>query len=326
MTTKMKAMVFTKYGAPDGLQLVEVDKPMPKAGEVLVKVMATAVNQADHHVLSGSLRFSTGLFRPKQSILGSDIAGVVEAVGPNVTQLQVGDAVFGDLSGRGRGGFAEYVAVPEAVLVSKPANLTFPQAAAVPMTAVTALQGLRDRGELQAGERVLINGASGGVGSFAVQIAKALGAEVTAVASTCKLKMVQAIGADHVIDYKKEDFTKTGQPYDLIFDTVGNRSVAEYGRALGKNGRFVTTTFLPALLWRRRRDGKKMVNMMAQPNQKDLAYLAELLAAGQVNPVIDRCYPLAELPEALRYLAEGHAQGKVIITVAPIESPVLANR
>ena len=326
MTIKMKAMVFTKYGAPDGLQLVDVDKPTPTAGEVLVKVVATAVNQADHHFLSGSLRFSTGLFKPKQRVLGSDVAGIVEAIGFNVTQFQVGDAVFGDLSGQGRGGFAGYVAVPEEILVHKPANLTFPQAAAVPMTAVTALQGLRDKGELQAGERVLINGASGGVGSFGVQIAKVLGAEVTAVASSRKLKMVQAIGADHVIDYKKEDFSQTGQQYDLIFDTVGNRSVAEYERALGENGRFVTTTFLPALLWRRRRNGKKMVNMMAQPSQKDLAYLAELLSSGQINSVIDRCYPLAELPEALRYLAEGHAQGKVIITVAPIESPVLANR
>ncbi|MEZ4594349.1 MAG: NAD(P)-dependent alcohol dehydrogenase [Chloroflexota bacterium] len=322
----MKAMIFTKYGAPDVLQLADVDKPMPKAGEVLVRVVATAVNQADNHVLSGSLRFSTGIFKPKQPILGSDVAGVVAAVGKNVTQFRPGDAVFGDLSGRGRGGLAEFVAAPEGAWAVKPANLTFAQAAAVPMTAVTALQGLRDRGELRAGEQVLVNGASGGVGTFAVQIAKALGGVVTAVASSRKLAMVRGIGADHVIDYKKEDFSQNGQPYDLIFDTVGNRSVAEYERALGENGRFVTTTFLPALLWRSRRVGKKMVNMMAQPSQKDLAYLAEWLAAGQINPVIDRCYPLAELPEALRYLAEGHAQGKVIITVATNESPILAER
>ncbi|MEZ4593598.1 MAG: NAD(P)-dependent alcohol dehydrogenase [Chloroflexota bacterium] len=325
MRTKMKAMVFTKYGAPDRLQWVEIDKPQPKAGEVLVRVVATAVNQADLHLLSGSLRFSTGLFWPRQRILGSDVAGVVEAVAPDVTLFQVGDAVFGDLSGQGRGGFAEYVAVPAAILVGKPANLTFAQAAAVPMTAVTALQGLRDKGQLQPGERVLINGASGGVGTFAVQIARALGGVVTAVASSQKLDMVRAIGAAHVINYKKEDFTQNRQRYDLIFDTVGNRSVAEYERVLGENGRFVTTTFLPALLWRRRRDGKKMVNMLAQPSQADLAQLAELLAAGQINPVIDRCFSLAELPEALRYLAEGHAQGKVIITVAPNESSVLAD-
>lgn len=309
----MKAIVYTRYGTPDVLALQEMETPTPQANEVLVKVMATAVNQADRHVLSGSLRFSTGLFKPKQPILGSDVAGVVEAVGENVTQFQVGDAVFGDLSAQGRGGFAEYVAVPETAVAPKPTHLTFPQAAAVPMTAVTALQGLRDKGELQAGEQVLINGASGGVGTFAVQIAKALGAAVTAVASTRKINMVQAIGADHVIDYKKEDFTQTGQQFDLIFDTVGNRSVAEYERVLGENGRFVTTTFLPALLWRRGRP--KMMNLMARPARTDLQYLAQLLEAGRVVPVIDRCYPLAEVPEALRYLGKGHAQGKVIIQI-----------
>lgn len=317
MTMKMKAMIFTKYGSPDVLQLTETEMPTPKAGEVLVQVMATAVNQADNHVLSGSLRFSTGLFRPKQPILGSDIAGVVAAVGHDVTQFQVGDAVFGDLSGQGRGGFAEYVAVPEALLVPKPANLTFPQAAAVPMTAVTALQGLRDKGELQASERVLINGASGGVGTFAVQIAKALGGEVTAVASSLKLDMVQAIGADHVIDYKKEDFTQPGQRYDLIFDTVGNRSVAEYARALQPQGRFVTTTFLPGLLLRglrpAHRTSQKMVNLMAHPNPNDLLFLAGMLNSGQIVPLIDRCFPLADVPAALRYLGEGHASGKVIV-------------
>ncbi|MCB8979326.1 MAG: NAD(P)-dependent alcohol dehydrogenase [Ardenticatenaceae bacterium] len=310
----MKAMIATKYGSPEVLQLADVEKPTPKADEVLVQVVATAVNQADNHVLSGSLRFSTGIFKPKHPILGSDIAGVVAAVGKDVTQFQVGDAVFGDLSGQGRGGFAEYVAVPEAILVRKPGNLTFPQAAAVPMTAVTALQGLRDKGELQRGERVLINGASGGVGTFAVQIARALGGEVTAVASSQKLDMVRAIGADHVIDYKKEDFTQNGQQYDLIFDTVGNRLVAEYERALVGNGRFVTTTFLPALLWRR--GSPKMVNLMAHPDRTDLLYLTQLIEAGRVVPIIDRCYPLAEVPEALRYLGEGHAQGKVIIQIA----------
>lgn len=313
----MKAMVFTKYGSPDGLRLMEVEKPTPKAGEVLVKVVATAVNQADNHVLSGSLRFSTGLFKPKHPILGSDIAGVVETVGDNVTQFRPGDAVFGDLSGQGRGGFAEYVAAPETAVAPKPANLTFPQVAAVPMTAVTALQGLRDRGELRAGEQVLINGASGGVGTFAVQIAKVLGGEVTAVASSRKLKMVQAIGADHVVDYTQEDFSRSGQQYDLIFDTVGNRSVAEYARALKPQGRFVTTAFLPGLLfrgwWPANRARQKMVNLMAQPNKEDLLFLAEQLKTGRIMPVIDRCFPLAEAPAALRYLAKGHASGKVII-------------
>ncbi len=317
MSTKMKAVVFTKYGTPDVLQMAEVDKPRPKAGEVLVRVMATAVNQADNHVLSGSLRFSTGLFRPKQPILGSDIAGVVEAVGENVTQFQVGDSVFGDLSAQGRGGFAEFVAVPETAVAPKPANLTFPQAAAVPMTAVTALQGLRDKGELQLGEQVLINGASGGVGTFAVQIAKALGAEVTAVASTRKMVMVRSIGADHIIDYTQEDFTQTEQQYDLIFDTVGNLSVAEYKRALKPQGRFVTTAFLLSLLiqgpWLSLTEGKKMHNMMAKPNQKDLDVMRDLLETNQVIPIIDRCYPLSNVPEALRYLGEGHAKGKAII-------------
>ena len=314
----MKAVIYTKYGPPEGLQLAEKKRPAPKADEVLVKVVATAVNQADNHVLSGMLRFSTGLFKPKHQILGSDIAGRVEAVGQNVTQFQVGDAIFGDLSEHGRGGFAEYVTVPETAVVHKPANITFAQAAAVPMTAVTALQGLRDKGQLQPGRQVLINGASGGVGTFAVQIAKALGGEVTAVVSTGKLEMVRAIGADHVIDYTQEDFSQTRRPYDLIFDTVGNRSVAEYKRALKPEGRFVTTAFLPALVfrgrWPSKSVGKKMVNMIAKSNQEDLAYLAELMEIGKVKSVIDRCYPLNEVPEALRYLREGHAKGKVIIT------------
>jgi len=315
MTEKMKAMVFTKYGSPDVLQLLDIDKPTPKADELLVKVMATAVNRADNHVLSGSLRFSTGLFKPKQRILGSDVAGVVAAVGDNVTQFQPGDAVFGDLSGAGRGGFAEFVTAPEDVWASKPPNISYSEAAAAPMTAVTAMQGLRDKGNLQPGQRVLIHGASGGVGTFAVQIAKGLGGEVTAVVSGSKLEMVRSIGADHAIDYTQEDFSQTGQQYDLIFDTVGNRSVAEYERALVGNGRFVTTAFLPTLLWSRRNRNKKMVNMMARPNQQDLAFLAEQLAAGRIVAVIDRCFPLAEVPTALRYLAAGHARGKVIITM-----------
>lgn len=316
---EMKAVIYTKYGKPDMLQLADVEKPIPKAGEVLVEIRATAVNQADNHVLSGMLRYSTGLFKPKQQILGSDIAGVVEAVGENVTQFRVGDEVFGDLSGHGRGGFAEYVAAPESALGLKPANLSFAEAAAVPMTAVTALQGLRDMGQIQPGQQVLINGASGGVGTFAVQIAKALGGEVTAVVSTRKLDMARAIGADLVIDYTQEDFTRNGRHYDLIFDTVGNHSVAEYRQALKPDGRFVTSAFLPALViqgpWLSLTKGQKMRNMLAKPNQKDLIVIKELLEANQVRPVMDRCYPLPEVPEALRYMAEGHARGKVVITL-----------
>lgn len=309
----MKAMIFTKYGSPDELRLMDVAQPAPKANELLVQVAATAVNRADIHVLSGSLRFSTGLFRPKQRILGSDVAGVVADVGEGVTQFQVGDAVFGDLSAQGRGGLAEFVTAPAGLWALKPGNLSFAQAAAVPMTAVTALQGLRDKGNLQPGQQVLINGASGGVGTFAVQIAKVSGGEVTAVVSTRNTEMVRSLGADDVIDYTQEDFTQTGQQYDLIFDTVGNRSAAEYARALKPDGHFVTTAFLPALLWRRRSQSPKMANMMARPNQDDLVFLAELLAARKVAPVIDRCFPLAEAATALRYLAEGHARGKVVL-------------
>ena len=314
----MKAVVFTKYGSPDVLQLTDVEKPVPQAGEVLVKVLAAAVNQADNHVLSGTLRYSTGLFRPKHPILGSDIAGQVAAVGANVTRFQVGDAVYGDLSGHGRGGFAEYVAAPTAALAPKPANISFAEAAAVPMTAVTALQGLRDYGKIQPGQQVLINGAAGGVGMFAVQIAKALGGEVTAVASTGKIGMVRSIGADHTIDYTQEDFTQIGRQYDLIFDTVGNRTVAEYKRALKPQGHFVTTGFLPSLVlrgpWLSLTKGRQMQNMMAKPNQRDLDGMGELLETGQVIPIIDRCYPLSDASAALRYLGEGHATGKVIIT------------
>jgi NADPH:quinone reductase-like Zn-dependent oxidoreductase len=315
----MKAIIYTKYGTPDVLQLAEVAKPSPQAGEVLVKVMATAVNQADNHVISGMLRYSTGLFKPKQQILGSDIAGVIEAVGENVTQFQVGNEVFGDLSGQGRGGFAEYVAVPAPALALKPANLSFAEAAAVPMTAVTALQGLRDKGQLQPGQQVLINGASGGVGTFAVQVARALGGEVTAVVSTRKMEMARAIGADHVIDYTQEDFTKNRHQYDLIFDTVGNRSISDYKYALKANGYFVTCAFLPALYimgpWLSLTEGKKMSNMLAKPSQKDLAFIKNLLESGKVMPVLDKCFPLRDVPEALHYLKEGHAKGKVVVAM-----------
>jgi len=313
----MKAIIHKKYGNPDVLQLAEVAKPAPRAGEVLVKIRATAVNQADNHLLSGTMRFSTGLLRPKQPILGADIAGRVAAVRPDATRFQVGDAVFGDLSAHGRGGFAEYVAAPQEALARMPDTISFAAAAAVPLTGVTALQGLRDQGGLQPGDRVLINGASGGVGSFAVQIAKALGGEVTAVVSTAKMETVRRIGADHVIDYTAEDFTQSEKQYDLIFDTVGSRGVGEVKRVLVENGRFVTTVFLPALAipWLARTEGRRMINLMARPNGADLALLGEMLVDGRITPVIDRCYPLSETPEALRYLGRGHARGKVVVMV-----------
>jgi len=316
----MKAIVSDKYGSPDVLEFKVVEKPAPKRNEVLVKVQAASVNPGDLHILKGMGRLmGDGLLKPKHKIVGADMAGRVEAVGREVKQFQPGDAVFGDLSAYGRGAFAEYAAVPEKVLALKPEGVTFEAVAAVPMAAVTALQGLRDKGQIQPGQKVLINGASGGVGTVAVQLAKSFGAEVTAVCSTGKMAMARSIGADQVIDYTQEDFTQNGQRYDLIFDTVGNRSVSEYKRALSPKGVFVTTAFLPALVfqgpWLSLTGGQKMSNLMAKPNKADLAFLKGLLEAGKVVPVIDRCYPLSEVPEALQYLAEGHAQGKVVITL-----------
>jgi len=264
-----------------------------------------------------------GLLKPKNTILGADIAGRVETVGKNVRPFQPGDDVFGDISGCGRGGFAEYVSVPENALVLKPANLTFEQAAAVPMAAVTALQGLRDKGRIQSGQKVLINGASGGVGTFAVQIAKSFGTQVTAVCSTRNLGMVSSIGADHVIDYTTEDFTQNGQQYDLILAANGYHSLSDYKSALRPNGIYVCTGGSLTQIFQSLLVGpfismtgsKKMGNSAANPNQKALAFMKELLGAGKIVPVIDRRYPLSEVPEALWYLGEGHAQGKVVITV-----------
>ena len=322
----MKAMVYTHYGSPDVLQLKEVEKPTPKDNEVLIRIHAASANDADRHLLRGNpflLRFAYGLLKPKWQILGSDIAGHVEAVGKNVREFQPGDEVFGDVSGCGLGGFAEYVAVPEHVVAPKPENMTFEQAAAVPMAAVTALQGLRDKGQLQPGHKVLIHGASGGVGTFAVQIAKAFDAEVTAVCSRRKLDMVRLLGADHVIDYTQEDFTKNGERYDLILAANGDRSIFEYKRALAPKGMYVviggsmTQIFQAMLLGPllSRFGSQKMGNVLARPNQNDLAFLKELLEVGNVVPVIDRWYPLSETAEAIRYLEAGHARGKVVITV-----------
>lgn len=322
----MKAMVYTNYGSPDVLQLKEVDKPVPKDNELLIKIKATGVNPADWHLLRGEpflARLEAGLFKPKNAILGIDIAGQVEAVGKAVTGFQPGDEVFGDC-GWG-GGFAEYVCVTEKNVVPKPANISFEQAGAISVAAITALQGLRDKGQIQAGQKVLVNGASGGVGTFAVQLAKYFGGEVTGVCSTRNLEMVRSIGADHVIDYTREDFTQNGAQYDLLFDAVGNRSVSEYQRALSPRGicvvaGFTTLSRLFQLMllgaWVSKTGSKQVGSMgTAQSNKQDLLFLKELLETGKVTPVIDRRYPLPEVPAAIRYLEAGHARGKVVITI-----------
>lgn len=320
----MKAIVNTQYGSPDVLQLKEVAKPAPKENEVLIQIHAVAVNAADWHLLKADpflVRLQFGLFKPRYTILGADIAGRVEAVGHGVKNFKVGDEVFGDLSGAGWGGYAEYVSVTEDVLVLKPANTTFEEAAAVPMAAVTALLGLKE-GNIQQGQKVLINGASGGVGTFAVQIAKAFGAEVTAVCSTRNVELARSLGADHVIDYTKEDFTKSGLQYDLILAANGYHSLAEYQRALTANGQYVMTggttaqMFEVLLLGRMKsKGGQKLGNILAKPSQKDLEFVAGLLAEGKVKPVIAKRFSLAQTADAIRCVEEGHAQGKVVITV-----------
>jgi len=325
----MKAIVYHKYGPPDVLELQEIEKPTVKEDEVLVKVHAASANPADWHLLRATpflARLTAGLLKPKYKILGSDIAGRVEAVGRNVKQFQPGDEVFGDKFACGWGGFAEYVRVPEDSLVLKPANISFEEAASVPLAALTALQGLRDKGQIQPGQKVLINGASGGVGTFAVQIAKSFGAEVTGVCSTRNLDMVRSIGADQVIDYTQKDFTKNGQTYDLIYCAVGNRSAADYKRALNPNGICVVAGFttMSHMLFQVlflgawvSMTGSKKIGLMGtvKPNKRDLIFMKELLKAGKVVPVIDRRYPLSETAEAIRYLEEGHARGKVVVTM-----------
>ena len=322
----MKAIVNHNYGSPDVLQLEEVPKPVPRDDEVLIKVHAASVNAADWHLLRADpflMRLYSGLLKPKDKILGSDVAGRVEALGQNAKQFQVGDEVFGDIFDCGRGAFAEYVCASENALVKKPANISFEEAAAVPLAAVTALKALRDKGQIQAGHRVLINGASGGVGGFAVQIAKSFGTEVTGVCSTKNLDGVRAMGADQVIDYTQEDFTRSGQRYDLILAANGYHSIFDYKRALSPKGIYVTTggsmaqIFQAMLLgpWLSMFGAKKMFSVASKPSQKHLAFIKALLEAGKVVPVIDRSYPLSETAEAIGYLEEGHAGGKVVITV-----------
>ncbi|MEA2692837.1 MAG: hypothetical protein QOJ16_2224 [Acidobacteriota bacterium] len=305
---------------------MEVAKPTPKDDEVLIRIRAASVNPRDWHYMRGTpylVRTQAGLRKPKVTRLGADVAGQVETVGKNVTQFQPGDEVFGVCAGA----FAEYACAPEGALVRKPANVTFEQAAAVPVAAFTALQGLRDKGRIQRGQKVLINGASGGVGTFAVQIAKAFEAEVTGVCSTRNIDMVRSIGADHVMDYTREDFTKSGQRYDLIFDVVGNHSLSDRRRALTAEGTLVLvggpdegrwlgplTGILKAVVLSRL-GSQKLLPVMAHASKDDLIVMQELLEGGKVTPVIDRIYPLRDVPEAVLYLEEGHARGKVVITM-----------
>jgi NADPH:quinone reductase-like Zn-dependent oxidoreductase len=321
----LKAIVRTKYGSPDVLELREIDKPVPKDNQVIVRIHAASVNPLDWHILRGEpflvRLMGFGLLKPKHQILGADMAGRIEAVGTDVIQFKAGDDVFGS----GIGGFAEYASLREDKLVLKPVAMTFEQVAAVPVAGITALQALRDHGQLQSGQQVLINGASGGVGTFAVQIAKALGAEVTGVCSGKNLEMVRTIGADHVIDYTKEDFWRGGKKYDLIVDNAAFYSIRKPLRALKPTGVYVlvggstsTASILQSLILNpliSRIEGKKIVSFMASINQADLAFLKELLETGKVVPVIDRKYSLSETPQAIRYVEEGHARGKVIISV-----------
>jgi NADPH:quinone reductase-like Zn-dependent oxidoreductase len=322
----MRAIVYHTYGSPDVLELKEVEKPTPKDDEVLVSVQAASVNALDWHLLTSDVflvRLNSGLTKPKLQILGADIAGRVEAVGRNVKQLRPGDDVFGDIFDSGLGGFAEYVCTREDALVPKPANLSFEEAAAIPVAALTALQGLRNKGQIQSGQKVLINGASGGVGTFAVQIAKAFGAEVTAVCSTQNIDTVNSLGADQVIDYTKEDFTKKGQQYDLILGVNGYHPILDYKRSLTPKGRYIMSGGTMAQFGQAVLLGplisltgsQKMGNFMAKANRHDLLVLKELVEAGKVKPVIDKRFPLSETAEAMRYLGAGHARGKVIITV-----------
>jgi len=319
----MKAIVYKKYGSPDVLQMEEVEKPAPDENQVLIKVHAASVNAGDYRMMRANpflIRLMGGLLKPKDARLGSDIAGRVEAIGENVKQFRPGDEVFGCA----KGAFAEYVLAKEANLALKPANRSFEEAAALPVAALTALQGLRDAGSIRPRQKVLIQGASGGVGTFAVQLAKSFGAEVTAVCSTRNLDLARSIGADHVIDYTKEDFTRNGQRYDLIFAATGYHSLSNYKRALCPQGIYICAggtmpQFLQAILLgplMSSKGGKKMGSMgIAKINPKDLVYLGELLGAGKIAPVIDRRYPLSEIAEAFRYMEDTHAQGKVVITI-----------
>lgn len=324
----MRAIVQTEYGPPEALTLEDVDRPTVTDNGVLVQVHAASINAGDWHLMRGEPLFIRpmfgGLRKPKIKILGCDVAGRVESVGKAVTQFQPGDEVFGDLSACGFGAFAEYVCAAEAALVLKPANLSFEAAAAVPGAALAALQGLRDVGQIQAGQKVLINGASGGVGSFAVQLAKVFGAEVTAVCSTKKMEMVRSLHPDHVIDYTQTDVTQAGQRYDLIFDAAAYRSIFDYLPILTPDGTYVlvgasTAQFLQGMLlgpWISKLRSQTVKCLASNPNQPDLLTLRDLLAAGKIAPFIDQRYDLSEVPRAIRHLEQRQVMGKVVIGVA----------
>lgn len=319
----MKAIVYRNYGSPDVLRCEDVAKPTPGQDEVLVRVRAAALNPLDCHLIRGAylMRPMTGLRRPRMTRSGADFAGEVEAVGGNVTRFQPGDEVFGAV----RGAFAEYVCAPESRLAKKPANLSFEQAAAVPVAGLSALQGLRDKGRIQAGQKVLINGAAGGVGTFAVQIARSFGATVTGVCSTVNVELVRSIGADRVVDYTRNDFTQSGERYDLMLDCVGNRSMSACRRVLTPRGTFVVVGMKPGsrgmgliahlldVLLSSWFVSQNIVFFLASVNPGDLVLLTELIEKNELTPVIDRRYSLDEVPEAFRYLNKGHARGKVVI-------------
>jgi NADPH:quinone reductase-like Zn-dependent oxidoreductase len=328
----MKAIVYTKYGSPDVLQLEEVEKPVPNDDEALIKVHAASINSWDWDMLTGkplAYRLFSGILKPsKTKILGCDIAGRIEAVGRNINQFHRGDDVFGDLCEGSWGGFAEYVCARESELSLKPAAMTFEEAAATPQAGLFALQGPCGKREIRPGQKVLVNGAGGGVGTFAIQIAKSFGAEVTGVDSTCKLEMMSSLGSDYVIDYTKEDFTKNGKCYDLILDVKTDRSVFDYWRALDSNGIYVSVggesarilqlVFVGSLF--SMTGNKKLTLMMHKPN-KHIENMKRLFESGKIKPVVDRCFPLSEVPEAFRYFGEGHFKGKVVITVKQDELP-----
>jgi len=330
----MKAIVCTKYGSPDVLQLQEVAKPAPQDDEVLIRIYAASINSRDWRFMRAKPFFIRlrpgGFLQPKNKILGADVAGRIESIGSNVRQFKPGDEIFGYLpSATGCGTFAEYVCANENALALKPVNLTFEQAAAVPLAAMTALQGLRDNGNIQSGQRVLINGASGGVGTFAVQIAKAFGAEVTAVCSTRNLEMVRSLGADQVIDYTREDFTRNGQRYNLILAANGYHPISDYLRVLSPEGTYVVAGGSMLQLFQAARQGQrtsktgsqKIYVVSLEQNQKNLIFMKELLESGKVVPVIDGCYPLSKTAEAFQYYEKVHPRGKVAITIKHDNNP-----
>ena len=322
----MKAIISEKYGTPDTLQLREVATPIPKEDQVLVRIHASSINFGNQVLLTGKplpVRFVFGLRKPKFPIPGGDIAGIIEAIGGNVTRFQVGDEVYSDLSSSGWGAFAEYVAVDEKALALKPSNLSYAEAAAVPMAGSTALQAIRDKGKVKAGQEVLIYGASGGVGTFAVQIAKAFGAKVTAVVSTRNVNIVKSLGADQVIDYKTEDFGKHEGTYDVIIGVNGSQALSTYKRMLNEKGKFIHVGGAESQMyqtmiqrpWLSMFGKKKLFTFLQRANPQDLQLMKELIEEGKVKPVIDRTYSLQEVQEAFRYFEEGHSQGKVVITI-----------